>query len=594
MTHRKIIFLIIGMCFLAYVNTLGHQFIGDDIVLFGPTNQFYKDPHNISRLISKDFITGFTDIDPASKEGSGSFSGCVTYRPVVSLSFFADYFLWRYKPFGYHLNNILIHTLNAILIFFAALFIVKNKEIAGLGAVLFAVHPINSEAVSNIGYRSDLLSLLFYLSALIAFIRYCGQQAAYRKRLPILSYLFFALALLAKESAALFPLVLLAYEYCFLSKGNFKKFFLRDKRCHFGFWVILASYLYLYFVVFPNTNTHAIDELGFKPSLQIIVASKILYEYLKVLFLPFTVTVLPPLYMPPAASIKIFELILACAFIVLALNLALRGPRGRREVSFLILWFFTAYLLVGLLIFSPNPFAFRFMYLPAVSFCMLAAILLQRAAVCVNQRLKSKWIGSVLLCAVIGLCLSFTTVNNVYFKDDFRASREMIRRYPWSAKPYWILGDVFRLHGRYKDASVNLQKYLELDKNNPFVTRMAQDYVVYEQLGRCYTDDLNRAAWYFKYAIRLRPDYVLAYVDLAKVYILKEDFPKALAYALQALKRNNRFIEGYLCAIHSYVQLKEFKEARRLLAGAFELYPDEPNLVYLREMITKQEKAARK
>ena len=199
MSYKKHIILIILLASAAYAGTLRNGFIGDDHILF-EDNNFYKDKHNLSRLFKKDFVTSFDDIDPALTSQKKSFSGCVAYRPVVALSFFLDSFLWKNNTAGYHFTNIFLHALTSVCVFFFIVAFAVPESLAFTAAALFAVHPIHAEVVNCIGYRSDLLSMLFYLLAFLMYIKRYTSSAP-GKQLA-LSLFFFCLALLAKESVA--------------------------------------------------------------------------------------------------------------------------------------------------------------------------------------------------------------------------------------------------------------------------------------------------------------------------------------------------------------------------------------------------------
>lgn len=79
------------------------------------------------------------------------------YRPLQMLSYSLDYFFWRLNPIGYHLMNILIHSLNSFLEFLLLYLVFKDKILALFAAVFFCVHPIHIGVVSVIGGRSNIL-----------------------------------------------------------------------------------------------------------------------------------------------------------------------------------------------------------------------------------------------------------------------------------------------------------------------------------------------------------------------------------------------------------------------------------------------------
>jgi 4-amino-4-deoxy-L-arabinose transferase and related glycosyltransferases of PMT family len=129
------------------------------------------------------------------------------YRPLVNFSFLIEYQLFGLNSFFYNLDNLLLHMASALLVF-ALVFLLTGQVQSGFWAgLLFAVHPIQWEAVCNIPGRAILLSAFFSLSAFIFFL------LSLRKHwyaLP-LSLVCFALALLSKESAGVLPGVVFMY-----------------------------------------------------------------------------------------------------------------------------------------------------------------------------------------------------------------------------------------------------------------------------------------------------------------------------------------------------------------------------------------------
>ncbi|HMZ51353.1 MAG TPA: hypothetical protein PK988_03735, partial [Candidatus Sumerlaeota bacterium] len=88
------------------------------------------------------------------------------YYPITLASFWIEYRIAGMTPAVYHLTNVLLHVINALLCFRLLRLIVGNMTLAWLAALLFAVHPLRVEAVAWISARKDLLAALFYLSAM--------------------------------------------------------------------------------------------------------------------------------------------------------------------------------------------------------------------------------------------------------------------------------------------------------------------------------------------------------------------------------------------------------------------------------------------
>ena len=127
------------------------------------------------------------------------------YRPLQALTYLVDYQLWTLAPFGYHLTSTLLHAGVALLFYRFVAALLGAPRAALIAALLFAVHPIHTEAVTYISGRSDPLSALFLLVALVGFVE--GDRSRFTVW-RVGSLAAFAAALLAREAAmALVPLV---------------------------------------------------------------------------------------------------------------------------------------------------------------------------------------------------------------------------------------------------------------------------------------------------------------------------------------------------------------------------------------------------
>jgi hypothetical protein len=144
-------------------------------------------------------------------------------RPMVNLSYAIDHRIWGDTPFGFHLTSLLLHVLNVILLFQVGWRFTLDLQhtrgpqtvgpisplvVAFTAATLFAVHPLMSEAVAYISGRSELLCAAFFLSAALCTRRWMLHQGT---KWWVLTVVFWLAALLSKEIAAMYPLVMMGY-----------------------------------------------------------------------------------------------------------------------------------------------------------------------------------------------------------------------------------------------------------------------------------------------------------------------------------------------------------------------------------------------
>lgn len=139
--------------------------------------------------------------------------GGLYFRPLGQLFYLIDYWMWGIEPFGYHLTNFILHAVNCVLVYALAALIGTSRRVGVVGAVLFAVMAVHSEAVAWIGARYDVICAYFFL-ATVVFFGWYRKRAAPRFYWASLGTFFLALA--SKEIAVTLVLVLLAYDLVML------------------------------------------------------------------------------------------------------------------------------------------------------------------------------------------------------------------------------------------------------------------------------------------------------------------------------------------------------------------------------------------
>ena len=141
-----------------------------------------------------------------------------TYNPLTLISYSLDYSFWKFDPYGYHLTQLLLHTLNACLAF-VLLLNISIPPVAAVGiAMLYVVHPIHVESVVWISERKNLLSTFFIFSALIFYVRNAMANLPFGKDYWF-SWTLYIFALLSKPIAVMFPVVLVVYDRCISRRG---------------------------------------------------------------------------------------------------------------------------------------------------------------------------------------------------------------------------------------------------------------------------------------------------------------------------------------------------------------------------------------
>ena len=180
------------LTFAVFSNTLSHGFLEN-----------WDDPFYIS---NNAYIQGFSWANLKAvftKEFVGN------YAPLHLLSYMIDYEIWELNHRGYHLTNVLLHVMNTILVFILLFRIYKNRFASFLGALIFAIHPVQAESVAWVTERKNILGMSFLLLAFLFYQNFLNTKHRYHYFAAFILYLA---ALLTKSVVVILPPILLLYE----------------------------------------------------------------------------------------------------------------------------------------------------------------------------------------------------------------------------------------------------------------------------------------------------------------------------------------------------------------------------------------------
>jgi Flp pilus assembly protein TadD len=354
------------------------------------------------------------------------------YRPLQMVSYRVTAEWFGLQPQYLHILSVLFALAAVLAAFSVYLKLTRRLAVAFAAAALFAVHPVHSEAVDWISALPELGCVTFILIAFSLFLSVRGQSSDQSSdmaahRIPrqwfllSLSLLAFATALLWKETALVFPAIIAAYVFC-LAPNNFQQGLRSSARLSFPFWCVLASYLALRFRILGFLSMHQrIWQLT--PFQDALNAFHLMALYWWKLIAPLHLNayyVFSPVrsIADPRAIAGILFVILACLAIYYAFG-------GAPLAAFAALWVFITLLpVMNIYALGRNVFAERYLYLPSVGFCLLAAIIVASAL----NRLPEKFqkpLAALLLAAVVLWFSSETFARNPDWHDDstlFRAT----------------------------------------------------------------------------------------------------------------------------------------------------------------------------
>jgi len=348
------------------------------------------------------------------------------YAPLTMLSLALDYHFWGLEPFGYHLTNVCLHAAAASLAYLFVLPILGSARRAVMATLIFALHPIQMEAVSIAVQRKTLLSgALFFLT----FILYRRWLHGRRQGAYVGSVLAFAAAVLAKPAVVTLPLLLLLYDYVF-SNGRVR---LLDKLPFVAIAAIGTLLTMLAHAAVGATHgPHGGTQLA-----NALMVSRVLVEYFVAMLLPLA---LSPIYYYPAAGV-LTPLNGLALLLVLATGVVATRCRARHPWSFFCLWWCLFVLLPeSNLIPIAQLRADRFLYLAMIGFGIWVVIGVDRLADVQWHAAHARTIARWLTPSVVGVLAVMCYTSAAVWRDEVSAWRRVVERHPWCAIAHAMLG----------------------------------------------------------------------------------------------------------------------------------------------------------
>lgn len=388
-----------------YCRDLQYDFILDDLPLI-LMNEAITSWKNWTTLF-------LSQITPAQ----GTDIVAVHYRPIYMSWLMANFQLFGMVLPWWHLTSLLLHLAVILLVYKTALQILKEPWTAALAALLFAVHPIHVESVSYVSASTDLLVAAFMLLAFLAYSRFREQSASLWYFAA--SLLAAALAMLSKETAAMLPLALVAYEALReLPPGSQR--FGRRSLWTLPFFGVVAAYATVRTLLFggnlgPGPGSDRLSALWDAPL--------VLLVYLRNLLAPVRLSFFYPV---DWSSQWTFGKGLATALVLVTAIFLWKHYKERSGMRLQLLW-------TGILFFIPVACVFalrkedwvhdRHMYLTSIPFCLLTAGVL-------TDRKLPRTVSIVASSLLAAMLLFVTVVELPKFKDDLSVYQHALQTAP--------------------------------------------------------------------------------------------------------------------------------------------------------------------
>lgn len=539
-----VLFLI---CLIAYFNSLSYDFVFDDNALI-TGNPLIKTPAHLGKVFATTLFTAsYDNLSPNY------------YRPLQVVSFMLDYCFWKLNPFGYHLTNICLHFLNALLIFGLINLLFENFFIAAVSSMLFCIHPINTTAVTYISGRADLLASLFILAVFLSSVLLLKYQKGVKLNFTFI-ILFSILALLSRENALLIPAGIF---FLLFFTGGLKKYKIYLLAATFS---LILIYLYIR-VGLLNIPWQAHTYIQINPYLRAINFLYIIFRYVFLLLLPVNLYLMHtagPIFF--ISDIRLW--VVSGLFLVFLIFWYLK--RKDKIVNFSLAWFFIFVFPVfgGMTNFGARlMMSEHWVYLAQIGFYIILSEILF-----FSMRYLKNLIYPFLACILL-IYAALTAANNANFKDSVVLSKRILQFDTNNKEAHKELAQVYLKNKQYSKAIGHINEALKIS---------SFDDELYLLRGIYYEDTANSALAISSYEqiLKIMPKPARASNNLGGIYFNKGDLDKAEMFFRRAIEFNPLLYEPYLNLAKLYDKKKEVNTAAFFYEKALSLNPNNSEIFF--------------
>ena len=482
------------------------------------------------------------------------FGATQQYYPALHSAFWLEHLVWGDAPLGYHLLNVLLHASAACL--FCTLLRRLAVPGAALAALLFALHPVCVESVAWISEQKNTLSLVFYLSAALAYLHFTERH---RWTDYLLATGLFMLALLTKTVTASLPAALLVV--CWWQRGRLE--WRRDVLPLLP-WFALGAVSGLVTAHFERELIGAQgQDFDLGPVQRCLLAGRVFWFYLGKLVWPADLIFIYPRWTVDA-SVWWQWLFLPAA---IALLVGLMWWRQRQRGPLAAALFFGGSLFPVLGFVNVFPFLFsyvadHFQYLASLSVFALAGAGLTKVAV-----RWPRWGRAAAGGALLAVLASLSWAQSRMYRENIILYQAILERNPACWMAHNNLATTFIETGRMEEARQHLEQTLKLHPG----------YILAENnLGYVLThlDRPLEAIPHLEMAVRLEPRFYQAHYNLANALMAADRLPASLAEFELALRHQPKYPEAELGFGVALARLDRTGEAIPHFQRAVELKPD--------------------
>jgi protein O-mannosyl-transferase len=543
---------VLGICiflavitFVVFSQTLHHEFVNYDDELYVADN-----PAVLGGLSLKGIIWAFTH------------NVNVNWTPLTMITHMLDHQLYGTNAGGHHLTSVLLH-LASVLVLFLVL-----KEMTGalwrsaFVAALFAIHPLHVESVAWIAERRDVLSGLFFMLTLGAYVRYVEKSKVQSPKSKVcygLTLVFFALGLMSKPMVVTLPLVLLLLDYWPLKRFPQPG----DRLIPWRLVAEKGPLLALSGAVCVATLFAQKEAIQSVPLAMRIGNALVSYvAYLGQMIYPVGLAVFYPY---PGNGLALWKVI--SAFVLLLVISAGVVAARRKQPWFLVGWLWYLGMLVpaiGLIQSGLRARADRYTYLPQVGLYLLLAW--AAVELCAGWRHRRAVLGG---CAMIILAalIFCARVQTSYWRNSELLWTHTLACTSDNAEAHYNLGNALLKKGDVDEAIDHYQKALQISPNSADVHNNFGNALIKK-------DSVDKAIDHYQKALQINPTYAKAHLNLGSALLKKGSADEAITHFQKALQINPDYVNAHLNLGNALLKKGSVDEAITHYQKALQINPD--------------------
>jgi protein O-mannosyl-transferase len=609
MRDRFVATILCGLLLLAvglvFGQTLGYQFVYDD------EPYIYANP-TVMRGLTAEGMTWALTATYASN-----------WHPLTWFSHMLDCQLYGLQPWGHHLSNVVLHAANTILLLLILWRMTGDLWPSAFVAAVFAIHPLRVESVAWVAERKDVLSGLFFMLTLAAYVGYTRRPFSVVRYLTVI--VSFGLGLMAKPMLVTLPFVLLLLDYWPLGRMSetgrrgLSQFSRRDElcpantlgRCENG-TVPLASPGRLVVEKIPLlvltaascAATYFAQGAAMTTTEQLPIAwrfANAVVAYVAYVGQFFWPAGLAALYPHPGRDLEIWKFVVALLSLV-GVSAAAMVQR-RRFPYVLVGWFWYLGMLVpviGLVQVGLQSMADRYTYLPQIGLCLVVAWgAAAMVAAWPNLRRAFSMAGALAVLVLMGCAWRQTT----YWRNSETLWNRALACTSGNSLAHYSLAVAISIPGREEEAIRHYREALKIkpdyvDAYNNLGATLAErgeidaaiatyedalkhapnDVDVNSNLGAVLSDrgQLDAAISHFESALRVKPNHGQAHCNLGLALARRGDLSGAMAHLEDALRIKPGFVDAYINLGLVFNMQGQFDEAIAQYHEALKYAPDNP------------------